>query len=1465
MWISKSLTLSLLLTVLPGGEPSALDPQYMLLVPTVLHGGEEKFCLVLSHLNETVNVSLTLELSNKNETLLEKQVTETEENICTTFPIPESENIEVGYITLLIDGETLNLKSRRSFLIKPSQTLVFIQTDKPIYKPGQKVQFRIAALDEKFHPVSQKDPQDNRIGQWLNVETKKGIVQEAFQLSSEPALGKYTVTAQKINGTQVIRRLPKYKVDIMVPPIITVLDNEIKVTVCGKYTYGKPVLGKIDIRVCRKFTDVYNPCPNEEDSMCEEISQQADSNGCCSKEVNTKIFQLRRRGYEMKITASAIITEDGTGVELTGEGSSSITPTVAKVSFRKLDSHYKRGLPIYGQLFLEDAGGKPISNETVVVFVDRKTNFTYTTGQDGTAEFSIDTSSFPLSSVTIQAMYKKTEACSSYRWMVGRYEEAVMNIQHFYSRSGSHLKIQPIYGMLKCRLLQDITVHYILTPKGIGESNSATFHFLVMAKGAIVQNGKHTVAVTPNQESHGDLSLTSLIGGVDISPVAKVLVYLIMDSGEVIADSITLNVEKCFENTVKLSFSPSEALPGSQANLHLHTGPGSLCAVRAIDESVLLLKPEEELSAETVYNLLPLQDLSGYIHNGKYLEDLPEEPCLSLDPIFMNGVYYSPSTPSADKDTYKILESLGLKVFTNTVIRIPVVCGQERRHYSGVSDDIPMAGSAGLAYAVPMSMSMTVQSQPTNLPSVDMVETVRQYFPETWLWNLVETNSEGKADMELTVPDTITTWKAGMFCTSEKAGFGLSETVSLVSFQPFFLDLTLPYSAIRGEKFTLKASVFNYLSQTIRVRLLLEDSVQFLAKPASVQEEVYCITANGQVTMSVDVTLKSLGEVNFTVSAETMTHEGLCANEIVNPTQGRKDTVTKNIVVEPEGVEKEEARNAMICQKGSEITEEISLKLPERVVEGSARAYFSVIGDVLGTAMQNLGNLLQMPFGCGEQNLVLFTPNIYILDYLNKTNQLTPEIKTKALNYMTSGYQKQLAYKHIDGSYSAFGSPYEAGNTWLTAFTMKSFARARDYIYIDETLILQALTWLSNRQKANGCFQSVGTLFNNAMKGGVDDEISLTAYITIALLEYPLPITHFAVRNALFCLENAPGDKNSVYTKALLAYAFSLAGKTDIRNQLLKSLDELALKKDGMVHWERPDLPHNLATDLQRIPYSRAASVEVEMTSYVLLALLSKPEISDEDLTLATQIVSWIIKQQNPSGGFSSTQDTVIALQALALYGSHTVQQDASQTLSLSLDKSPLKEFTVEDSNRLLLQSFTLKKIPGDYTATVKGSGCLYLKTTLKYNIPHPEEDAAFSITVKTDPETCNPKSLKSFAILANVSYVGNKENSNMAIVEIKLPSGYIPVKSSVKNLRFLPHLIRRTETKPNKVIVYFHSLSKLVQSFRFLVEQDILMSNLQPATAIVYDYYEQGDFAVTKYDAPCSRKDGENKLAEIL
>uniref|UniRef100_A0A663LVP0 Alpha-2-macroglobulin n=1 Tax=Athene cunicularia TaxID=194338 RepID=A0A663LVP0_ATHCN len=1099
----------------------------MVLLPFLIHtDSPEKVCVQLTHLNESVTLSATLEYQGENRSLIDDVVSEKDVFTCIPFSLPKSNSTSpVTFITVTVKGATLQFRSRKSVLVKNSESLVFVQTDKPIYKPGQTVLFRIVSLDKDFRPLNE-DPKRNRLYQWTKAELKRGLIQLSFSLTSEPMQGTYAVVAQQASGKTVRHPfsveeyvLPKFEVTVKMPKVITILDEKLTVTVCGLYTFGKPVPGLVSFRVCRKFERAATTCYGEEArAVCDEFSGQTDNYGCISETVKTKLFQLKRSGYENKLHVEAKIKEEETGVELTGTSFSEITTTISKVTFEHSDSHYKPGIPFFGQVKLVDGSGAPIANEVVRISLQGSQTTNYTTDEEGRARFALNTSTLYFDSVGIRRK-ELHPYCYDRSWVVPYYEEGYLHLKRFYSPSKSFLKIEPKTETLTCGSSTEVRVHYIFTPEAIGEQKKIVIYYLVSL------HLPYSEVVTAN--SNG-VFLLQLPVQTDIAPVAQVLVYTTVPSREVIADTTKFNVEKCFKNKVDLNFSASEGLPSSDVHLLFRASPNSLCAVRAVDKSVLLMKSEADLSPSSVYSLLPVKELRDYNYGPDTVSEEPLENCIPLKKIVVDGITYSPVVEVNEEDTYSIL-----KVYPSCMVREWTV--QPQRLYATASTP------------------------------EEVTETIRKYFPETWIWSLVSISSEGNADLDVTIPDTITEWKANAFCTSAETGFGLSPTVSLRAFQPFFVELTLPYSVVRGESFMLKATVFNYLAACIRVSVTLAQSTHFLATPVEKEEESHCLCENGRKTVAWLVTPKSLGQVEFSVSTEALQNQQPCGNAIVEtPEKGRKDTVIRQLLVEVCGLW--EGRTdclGLVSPSGEPVKEKFSLLLPSNVVQDSGRAYFSVQGDIMGTAMQNLHQLLQMPFGCGEQNMVLFAPNIYVLDYLNKTEQLSEEVKSKAIGYLVSGYQRQLNYKHPDGSYSTFGPRYgQLGNTWLTAFVLKSFAQARPHIFIDEKHIQDALVWLSYKQKENGCFRSSGTLLNNAMKGGVDNEISLTAYITIALMEIPLPVTHSVVRNALFCLETAADEKeNHVYTKALMAYAFALAGKEEKRKALLGSLEKEAVKK----------------------------------------------------------------------------------------------------------------------------------------------------------------------------------------------------------------------------------------------------------------------------------------------------------------
>lgn len=47
---------------------------------------------------------------------------------------------------------------------------------------------------------------------------------------------------------------------------------------------------------------------------------------------------------------------------------------------------------------------------------------------------------------------------------------------------------------------------------------------------------------------------------------------------------------------------------------------------------------------------------------------------------------------------------------------------------------------------------------------------------------------------------------------------------------------------------------------------------------------------------------------------------------------------------------------------------------------------------------------------------------------------------------------------------------------------LRSFAKAKEYIYIDPSKMKETKEWLRKKQRDNGCFEMVGAFFNRRMK-----------------------------------------------------------------------------------------------------------------------------------------------------------------------------------------------------------------------------------------------------------------------------------------------------------------------------------------------------------------------------------------------
>ena len=205
---------------------------------------------------------------------------------------------------------------------------------------------------------------------------------------------------------------------------------------------------------------------------------------------------------------------------------------------------------------------------------------------------------------------------------------------------------------------------------------------------------------------------------------------------------------------------------------------------------------------------------------------------------------------------------------------------------------------------------------------------------------------------------------------------------------------------------------------------------------------------------------------------------------------------------------------------------------------------------------------------------------------------------SKTQEYLKTGYQRQLTYRHADGSFSAFGPNPNAnisGGTWLTAFVLRSFADAYklNHSRIDKRDLEASLFRLVQIQNVtDGRFDQLGQpLLSKALAGALEGgegqqvkslKVALSAYVIISVIK---------ARDALGLKENSKeedkGDDDKLmktvrkglaflrsarvanelekwdtYSLALVLYAFKLADRDEdasIVEDLIAELESRAI------------------------------------------------------------------------------------------------------------------------------------------------------------------------------------------------------------------------------------------------------------------------------------------------------------------
>ncbi|KAM6216719.1 complement C3 [Rhynchocyon petersi] len=1483
---------SLLLLLLASLHLAVGDLMYSMITPNVLRLENEETVVLEAHeANGNIPVTVTVhDFPAKKQVLLSEktELTPASGHLGrVTIKIPATKDLRSGKGSkyVVVHATFAGVVVEKVVLVSLQSGYLFIQTDKTIYTPGSTVLYRVFSVDHELLPVGRtvivtietpdgvpikRDPlsSQNQIG----ILSLSWPIPELVNLGQWKILAHYEDSPQQVFSTQFELReyvLPSFEVQLVPAEKFYYIDDPqgFKVTITARFLYGKNVDGMAFVIFGVQDGDQRISLTQ---SLSRVVIEDGSGDATLKRDVLLKGVQPSRAdalvGKSLYVSVTVILHS---GSDMVEAELSSIPIVVSpyQIHFTKTPKFFKPAMPFDLMVFVTNPDGSPASHVPVVADNNKVQALTQ---EDGVAKLTINMPN-SRNPVSITVHTKKDGI------LLARQASRTMVAQPYTPMASSNNYLHISVPRFELKPGETLNINFHLRADNNLQSRIKYYTYLVMNKGKLLKAGRQV------REPGQDLVVLPLTITTDFIPSFRFLAYytLIGANGqrEIVADSVWVDVKDSCVGTLAVRSGDKDEkprFPGQQMTLRIDADQGSRVGLVAVDKGVFVLNKKNKLTQSKIWDVVEKADIGCTPGSGKDFAGVFTDAGLALQTS--KGLQTAQRTdPECPKPVTRRRRSVQLmekrtdkagqyqdkelrKCCEGGMRENPMGFSCERRAEYVLGEGCIKAFLDCCHYIAQLRLEHSRDS-PLGLARSDLDEDIipeediisRSQFPESWLWCIKDLKEPGKNGitthlMNVFLKDSITTWEILAVSLSDKKGICVAEPYEVRVTQDFFIDLRLPYSVVRNEQVEIRAVLYNYQKDKIKVRaeLLYNPAFCSLATAKKRYQQILDIPPESSVSLPFVIVPLKIGHQEVEVKAAVY-------NQFVS------DGVKKILKVVPEGIRVNktvavrtldpEHKGENGVQREEIPAADLSDQVPDTDLETRILLQGTPVAQMAEDAIDGdrLKHLIVTPSGCGEQNMIGMTPTVIAVHYLDNTEQWEKfglEKRQEALELIKKGYTQQLAFKQPNNAYAAF--LHRAPSTWLTAYVVKVFSLAANLIAIDSLVLCGAVKWLIlQKQKPDGVFQEDGPVIHQEMIGGFretgEKDSALTAFVLIALLEAKdicegqVNSLGGSVNKARDFLEANYLNLKRPYTVAIAGYALAQLGRLD--GPLLNKFLTTATDKN---RWEEPG----------RQLYN------VEATSYALLALL---EIKDFDSV--PPVVRWLNEQRYYGGGYGSTQATFMVFQALAQY-----QKDVPDHKDLNLDvsinlpsRSNLITHRIYWESASLLRSEETKENE-EFTLTAKGKGQGTLSVVTMYHAKVKGKTSCkkfdLSVRIKPAPPTVKrPQDAKSTMILNICARYLGDQDATMSILDIAMMTGFSPDTADLDQLsKGVDRYISKYEmdkalSNKNTLILYLDKVSHIREDcLTFKVHQYFKVGLIQPGSVKVYSYYNLEESCIKFY-----------------
>jgi hypothetical protein len=711
---------------------------------------------------------------------------------------------------------------------------------------------------------------------------------------------------------------------------------------------------------------------------------------------------------------------------------------------------------------------------------------------------------------------------------------------------------------------------------------------------------------------------------------------------------------------------------------------------------------------------------------------------------------------------------------------------------------------------------------------------LREFFPETLLWEpMLETDRRGNSRLRFKFADSITNWKLSLIASTVDGQIGLLDS-GIKTFQPFFIEHDPPSVLTQGDEISLPVVLRNYLEKPQTLRVEMKRETWFTLKGPPTLEASVAAGASEQAVFPFRVT-GAIGHVKQRVTA-------------ANRETG--DAVEKPLRIHPDGEPRTVTSSRLL---GGQTRADINLdiEIPDYAMPGSVQGELKLYPNLMAHVLESAHNLLERPYGCGEQTVSSTYPNVMLLRLYKQSRKPQDEVYRAALHFARLGYERLLSYQHADGGISVWTQ--DKPDLALTAYALRFMTDASEFVEVDPDAVESARQWLLHQQAANGSWHEEWR----------KDDLSVTAYVTLALamsMHSTPPTTstragallvEAALNRAVDYLRRQWTTSSDPYAIAQVALAAFHAGDKPLADAASARLLSMAHHEGDASYW---------SLESNTLFYGWGTTGRVETTALAVQALTmdaaADHKKNADNRAAAEQGLIFLIRNKDGYGVWYSGQTTINVLESFLLLAQPESKPrsaaNLASTAEITVNGEKVSSIKLPDSGEVAgpVQMDLSKFLkPGHNHISISRAGesqTASVQAVARYYIPWDQSSAKSTSGIRTgDSDALALRVHYDHTAIQRGEVIHCKVHAErigfrgygMLLAEIGLPPGAVVDRESLEQeISGNGWEISQYEIRPDNLVVYLWPKAGGTDfDFAFRARYGM---NALTAPSFLYDYY---------------------------